>query len=296
MSSLNPLKGTGAPYTPPIINQQQRSAAAQGATQPALIKQFESGMNQFNVGFANTPSSEGKWVPAKGPSVFSQVFKLPPCLKNAMVATASVIQNCFKAVTEYKVVSEKSVMESIRNGSCSGFSKLSDEQKIRVIQQALDEAYKGNLPNDKIIEQLINKKTALGKAFETICDNARVSENLEFLRNAKSYQKDGNSKTLENLKENINNFNLPQNEKKELLKNQVESSIQHISFLLVGELKDRIGKLSLKKETSIENKRDIKINDLSLDNEGNQNDLINFKPLFKPKNSIDDQDSPNPFL
>lgn len=263
---------------------------------PALSsvqEELQKGLAKSGADNIHNQPDKMQWETAKGPSAFSEVFKMPECVKNAWSSTASVMQKCLKAMTESKTETNKTtanpnqlyfekpltkegevVLNNIlKFGFSDGFKTLSNDEKLHIIDIALSKV-KVSDPHDKILLQLMSK-TELGNAFETVCKNAYINENLEFLKSCKSYQKDRDPETLKNLQneQNLKKLNLLNASIKNALvvEGKVGPAFEEITKLLISDLNTKNkGKLSLdenqiKADKKIEEEVKSQVHDLAFD-------------------------------
>lgn len=180
-----------------------------------LKTKLNEGMNRIN-----TATNQEKWVPAKGQSAFSQVFKVPDFLKNGASCIASSITRGYNACKELSSskpntpVSNQSlastlspkakeVFEDIKKfGMADGFKTLGSQDKISVLKELVKEM-KNEKPNETIMHVLLHTDNDVGKTFDTVCKNGFVSESLNFIRDYKSYQKNKDPEKLANLKATV---------------------------------------------------------------------------------------------
>lgn len=296
MNPINSIKNLFSPAvtTKPVGSETNVTQSDRTPGQQALRDQLDAGMAN------KIPLEEDKWVPAKGPSAFSQIFKMPQCIKNTMSCIASIFEKGLKPKSEVDKTSNQGqsylekplskngeeVLSNIKKyGFSDGLEKLSNDEKLKIIHES---AAGVNLsdPHDNILHQLLDNKSELGKAFETVSKNSQLSENLEFIKNCRSYQKDKNPETLKALQDNIGKMNLLPNNPSHskainaLNEGKVEGALKEITNLLIREISStHAGKLTLeKKEMKIDEALTQKVKDMSFD--GGSGDL---EGLFKKK-------------
>lgn len=219
---------------------------------------------------------------------------LKESIKNGISSFCAVISDAFKACglvkakepeLSYKDTPLSKDAHMVINLMSSGNKavidtfdkKLDDKQKLKVLL-AITPFLSQPEPNI-ILEVVTDKSNPVGKAFASMCENAQLGDNLNFIRDCRDHELTRNP-SLDKLKDTYlkDDVNLTSKEKENLQKGDVtQAKTSVISLLIKGVTEPRLT-LSLEKREEISEKLKSSVKEYGA---LGSNDIDNS--LFKPK-------------
>lgn len=218
---------------------------------------------------------------------------LKESIKNGISSFCAVISDAFKACGLIKAKEPElsykdtplskdasmviNLMSSGNKAVIDTFDKLDDKQKLKVLL-AITPSLSQPEPNI-ILEVVTDKSNPVGKAFASMCENAQLGDNLNFIRDCRDHELTRNP-SLDKLKDTYlkDDVNLTSKEKENLQKGDVtQAKTSVISLLIKGVTEPRLT-LSLEKREAISEELKSSVKEYGA---LGSNDIDNS--LFKPK-------------